>query len=242
MKIPDSPPLMEAHDLTRHYQVGNNNIAALNRVSITISNGDFWAITGPSGSGKSTLLYLLGGMDVPSSGDIIFAGQSLNQCSKKTLAGIRNGSFGFVFQTPHVLFDRTVLENVLLPARYSVQKKPGTLNVRAQELLEYAGIENLAQRMPNTLSGGELQRVVFARALVCDPQIIFADEPTGSLDEDNSTKLIELLEDQANRNRAVIMVTHDTQAIPDRARRLSLQKARNGVVPEEQRFDEPSPV
>lgn len=218
--------ILEASDLSRSYVVGGKEVVALNPLSLKISPGEFLVISGPSGSGKSTLLHLLSGMDKPTSGKLFFAGKSLNRLSNKELAGIRNRYFGFVFQTPHLLYDRTVLENVILPGRYSNGLLSDILK-RAKGLLAYAGIEELVDRMPNTLSGGELQRVVFARSLVCNPKVIFADEPTGSLDQENSAKIIELLQDQAQRNRAVIMVTHDPQAILSGSRRIVLEKIRN---------------
>lgn len=227
MSHPNSPSLLKACDICRNYQVGGSNVPALDRISLQVASGDFLVITGPSGAGKSTLLYLLSGMERPSGGEVFFSGKSLKNCGEKELAEIRNSYFGFVFQTPHVLYDRTVLENVILPGRYALSEKPAAILARAKELLGYVGIEYLAERMPNTLSGGELQRMVFARSLVCNPQIIFADEPTGSLDQANSIKILELLQDQSAQNRAVIMVTHDPQAIPHGAKQLILKKAKN---------------
>lgn len=221
-----SSVLLEAHHVYRNYTVGGNTITALNPISLQLSAGEFLVIRGPSGSGKSTLLHLLSGMETPSGGEVFFSGKSLHHLCNKKQALIRNRYFGFVFQTPHVLYDRTVLENVILPGHYNSDKNTDNLRDQATELLVYVGIEDLARRMPSTLSGGELQRVVFARSLICDPHIIFADEPTGSLDQENSEKIIELLHDQLQRNRAVIMVTHDLQAMNYGSRQIILDKVR----------------
>lgn len=195
-------------------------------VSVRVYRGEFLIVTGPSGSGKSTFLNILGGLDQPSSGEVLYRGQSLKTLDEPALARLRNETFGFVFQSPHILPDRTVLENVLLPFQYGAGISSNDKHNRSRQLLEYVGLADLAARYPNTLSVGELQRVVFARALVRNPEIILADEPTGSLDADNSRRLLGLLKDQVSKGRTIIMVTHDEQAMKIGARHLRIDKYR----------------
>lgn len=181
-------------------------------------------ISGSSGSGKSTLLNILSGLDRPSSGEVEFRGQSLLDLNDTALAALRNTSFGFVFQAPHTLPYRTVFENVTLPFQYGPPTPAAELKRRARELLDYVGLGDCAQRYPNTLSVGEQQRLVFARALVREPEVILADEPTGSLDGDNSRKILGLLRDQADRNRTILMVTHDDKAMDIGTRHIHIDK------------------
>ncbi len=219
--------ILAAVDICRYFAVGQRRIQALAPVSFDVSGGDFLVVTGPSGSGKSTLLNLLSGFDKPSEGEVLFHGDVLAEMSDRVASDLRNSSFGFIYQTPHVLSDKTVLENVMMPYRYGLWREPREAGKRCLELLDYVGIADLADRFPGTLSGGELQRTVFARALVREPEIIFADEPTGSLDGRNSEKILNLLKEQTRSGRTVIMVTHDEDAISYGSSRLILSKARS---------------
>lgn len=216
--------LLAADTVYRDYHNGTGTVRALSPVSLHVSPGEFLVIRGPSGSGKSTLLALLSGMDRPSGGEVRFHGEPLDLNDETRMARIRNGHFGFIFQSPHVLHDRTVLENVALPARYHPTMSLLQAAERATRLLDYVGLGSLAARLPKTLSGGELQRVAFARALLCDPDIIFADEPTGNLDGDNSCKILDLLREQCDAQRTVIMVTHDERAMSYGSRLMTLDK------------------
>ncbi len=216
--------VIEARSVGRCFTIGGHNITALARVSVAVRRGELLVITGPSGSGKSTLLNLLSGLDRPSSGEVFFKGTSLGSISEQVLAGLRNNGFGFIFQTPHLLPDKTIFENVALPFRYGDIVDPELWRNRCLELLEYVGLSHLNQRYPATLSGGEMQRVVFARALTRKPEIIFADEPTGSLDAENSTRLMTLLQEQTQKGRTVIMVSHDADAIAYGTKTLLLDK------------------
>ena len=193
-------------------------------VSLEVQGGEFLVVTGPSGSGKSTLLNILGGLDQPTTGEVVYRDQSLSMLDEPALARLRNDTFGFVFQTPHTLPDKSVLENILLPFQYGTQMPDREKYEHADALLAYVGLTDLAARYPNTLSVGELQRVVFARALVRDPEIILADEPTGSLDAENSKRLLDLLDDQAQKGRTIIMVTHDERAMAIGTRQLRVDK------------------
>ena len=216
--------LLEACDIERHFRIGTRKIVALDRISAAVNHGEFLVITGPSGSGKSTLLNILSGLDTPSLGEVSFKGRPLSLMEPQQRADLRNESFGFIFQTPHLLFDKTVLENTLLPFSYGSPIDRETAVSRGLELLTHVGLEHLAHRYPNTLSGGEMQRIVFARALCREPDVIFADEPTGNLDGTNSGKLLQLLEEQAGKGRTVIMVTHDPEAAARGSSSLHLSK------------------
>ncbi|MEN8189748.1 MAG: ABC transporter ATP-binding protein [Thermodesulfobacteriota bacterium] len=221
-------PLLEAHGVERSFQIGPKAVQALAPVSLTVSACEFLMITGPSGSGKSTLLNLLSGLDRPTRGDVLFKGQSLFSRKEEQRVHIRNSCFGFIFQTPHLLPDKTILENIGLPFHYGEAADSDDAWSRCQDLLEYVGLSPLAERYPNTLSGGEMQRVVFARALVREPEVIFADEPTGSLDGDNSRRLLELLREQAENGRTIIMVSHDDEALSYGTTTLRLDKFKAG--------------
>ncbi len=203
--------LLEAKNIEKLYfdRDGSFIACALEKVSLSVDNGEFMVITGPSGAGKSTLLNLLSGLDTPTSGEIRVSGQSLKNFSSSRLAAFRNEFCGFIFQTPHLLPDRTVAENISLPFCYGKKTAERDIAARCDELLEYVGLGQMGDRMPSTLSGGEMQRVVFARALTRNPKLIFADEPTGSLDSENSLRIVELLHRQSKKGCAVIMVTHD---------------------------------
>jgi putative ABC transport system ATP-binding protein len=218
--------ILQAVDISRSYVLGKKAVQALAPLSLAIDEGDFLVITGPSGSGKSTLLNLLSGFDRASTGKVFFRNSALGEMADGPAADLRNRSFGFIYQTPHLLHDKTVLENVALPFHYGSWLDKREVKGRCTELLEYVGLADLASRYPGTLSGGEMQRVVFARALAREPQIIFADEPTGSLDSDNAEKIINMLKQQAARGCAVIMVTHDAGAARCGSVFLALKKNR----------------
>lgn len=206
--------MLVATDVSKNFEdKESGTIHALSSASLSADAGEFVAISGDSGAGKSTLLNLLSGLDTPTTGKIQFDGQDYSQLDFSQMAQFRNKHFGFIFQTPHMIFHKTVLENVMLPWQYSVGLENKQIKERAHELLEYVGMERFKARKPIVLSGGELQRVVFARALLLDPQIIFADEPTGSLDATNSQSILNLLRQQSDSGRIVIMVSHDQSAI-----------------------------
>jgi ABC-type lipoprotein export system ATPase subunit len=217
--------ILTAENISRHFLIGERPVKALDRVTLSVSAGDFLVITGPSGSGKSTLLNLLSGFDKPTTGTVCFHGRGLETLGNREAADLRNKSFGFIYQTPHLLADKTVLENVKLPFHYGDWCDQDTVTDRCLGLREYVGLIELTDRYPATLSGGEMQRVVFARALAREPEIIFADEPTGSLDGVNSDKILRMLREQTRNGRSVIMVTHDNEAIQFGSSQLVLQKS-----------------
>jgi ABC-type lipoprotein export system ATPase subunit len=218
--------LLSAIDLNKSHRSREGRIIALETLTLSIKRKDFLMVTGPSGSGKSTLLNLLSGLDSPSEGEVTFEGQMMSTVGGDGIARLRNEAFGFIFQTPHLLPDRTVLENVALPFQYGSPVSSDNQKSRCVELLSYVDLLDLADRYPNSLSGGEMQRVVVARALCRRPKVIFADEPTGSLDEENSLKIVGLLKEQANQGCSVVMATHDEGLLRWGNRRLQLNKTR----------------
>jgi putative ABC transport system ATP-binding protein len=202
-------PLIEAHEITKIYRLGDIELKALREVSLTIEKGEFVAIMGPSGSGKSTFMNMLGCLDRPTSGQYYLEGIDVGSLNRDDLAGIRNKKIGFVFQGFNLLPRTSAIENVELPMLYNgFPAKERTL--RAQKALKSVGLEGREDHQPNQLSGGQQQRVAVARALVNDAPIILADEPTGNLDSKTSAEIMELLT-RLNResNITIILVTHE---------------------------------
>ena len=216
--------MLELHDVDKAFSLEGKTTKILSGLNLQIDAGDFYAVLGPSGVGKSTLLSIMCGLDKPSAGDVRFNGQSIVDAGSDQLVRMRNQDFGFVFQSPYHLNYRTVIENILLPSIYSQKYTRAQALERANYLIHYVGIEGLENRLPANLSGGELQRMVFARALLLEPKIIFADEPTGSLDKANSDKILALLTEQSQQNCAVVMVTHDHHAASYATKVLNLYK------------------
>lgn len=201
--------ILEAKSLIRIYVQGNETIRAVNGCNLTVNDGDFITITGPSGCGKSTLLGLLGGIDTPNSGKVYLDGESIYDVSDNRLADIRAQKIGFVFQNFSLLPTLTAEENIRLPCLISGKSFS---KFYFDELCELLGITQRLHHFPSTLSGGEQQRVAVARALICRPRLLLADEPTGNLDRNAADKLLELLiRLQKELNQTCIMVTHDAK-------------------------------
>jgi len=201
-------PLITIRDIGRSYVIGAEVIHALKSVSLTINKGEFVALMGPSGSGKSTLMNILGCLDTPTKGQYILNGINVSQMTENQLAEVRNKEIGFVFQTFNLLPRNTALDNVALPLVYSgVNKKER--EARAQKALENVGLGHRVHHKPNELSGGQRQRVAVARALINDPSIILADEPTGNLDTKTSIEIMGLIEDIHDKGNTIILVTHE---------------------------------
>lgn len=213
-----------ARDLVKEYQVGDQVLQILRGVSFQLAAGQNAAIVGPSGCGKSTLLYLLGTLEIPTSGEVELSGEFPFQLSAAQLAAFRNRSIGFVFQDHHLMPQLNVQENVLLPALAAGSVTP-TLQERAAQLIEQVGLSHRLHQLPARLSGGERQRVAVARALLLRPQLILADEPTGSLDEGNSDKIADLLlEMQQQEQSMMLCVTHSPALAARFQRTLHLQQ------------------
>lgn len=201
-------PFVHVTNLRKTYQMGREAVHALAGVDLAIEAGSFWAIMGPSGSGKSTLLYLLGGLDRPSSGRIEVSNQSLEVMDENALAVYRRRTVGFIFQSFNLISSLSALDNVAFPMRFAHVPRSQRY-ARAYELLHRVGLGDRIYHRPTELSGGQQQRVAVARALVNEPQLILADEPTGNLDTASGSSIMELLAELHLGGRTVMVVTHD---------------------------------
>ncbi|WP_019930126.1 ABC transporter ATP-binding protein [Nocardia sp. BMG111209] len=220
--------MLELTDVVKEYRVGGQVVRALDRVDLRIESGEFTAIVGPSGSGKSTLLHLLGALDCPDSGSIRFRGEEIADLDDDRQSEFRRHRVGFVFQFFNLLPTLSAWENVAVPKLLDGtglrRAKP-----RALELLELVGLADRAHHRPSELSGGQMQRVAVARALIMDPPLILADEPTGNLDSATGAAVLALLGDIAGRGNSVVMVTHDTSAVEYCDRVITLRDGRIGA-------------
>ncbi|MER3383014.1 lipoprotein-releasing ABC transporter ATP-binding protein LolD [Pectobacterium aroidearum] len=215
--------LLQCNNLSKRYQDGKLSTDVLRDVSFEMSSGDMMAIVGSSGSGKSTLLHVLGGLDTPTSGEVIFKGQSLNTLSAAAKADLRNRELGFIYQFHHLLPDFTALENVAMPLL--IGKVPTSqAQDKAREMLAAVGLEARSHHRSSELSGGERQRVAIARALVNSPSLVLADEPTGNLDQRTADTIFELLgELNVRQGTAFLVVTHDLQLASRLNRQLEMR-------------------
>lgn len=218
--------LIHIKDIGRKYVIGSEVIHALKSVSLDINKGEFVALMGPSGSGKSTLMNILGCLDTPSKGDYILNGTNVSQMTDNELAEVRNKEIGFVFQTFNLLPRSTSLDNVALPLIYAGAGKRER-DERATKALENVGLGNRVTHKPNELSGGQRQRVAVARALINNPSIILADEPTGNLDTKTSIEIMGLLEEIHSKGNTIILVTHE-EDIAQHAHRIV--RMRDGLI------------
>lgn len=203
--------LIDIRNVTKEYVNGDVVTPVLRGVDVQINEGEFVALMGPSGSGKSTLMHILGLLDRPTSGEYVLRGSAVTALSNDEQAVLRNRRIGFVFQAFHLLPRLTALENVMLPLVYA-QTSLVERRRRAEEALRRVGLGERLQYRPNQLSGGQKQRVAIARALVNDPDVIFADEPTGNLDSVSSEQVLGLLTELHADGRTIVMVTHEPDA------------------------------
>src|SRR4051795_4021745 len=223
---PHGPVVIDIDNLTKVYEMGEETVHALRGVSLQIRTNEYLAIMGPSGSGKSTLMNMLGCLDTPSAGRYFFSGKNVSEMDDDELAAIRNHEIGFVFQTFNLLPRSTSLKNVELPLIYA-GIDPETRAHRAEQSLRDVGLGDRLHHKPNELSGGQRQRVAVARALVNDPSIILADEPTGNLDSKTGGEIMALFEELYQRGNTVILVTHE----PDIARHARrIVHLRDGLI------------
>jgi ABC-type lipoprotein export system ATPase subunit len=221
--------MIELKEISKSYpQPGGGEIPVLREIFLRVEAGQSVVVTGPSGSGKSTLLNIVGALDRPSSGTILFDGRDLSGLTEGELALLRNRRIGFVFQLHHLLPQCTVLENVLLPTLpLRRESAPGEFNERARTLLEKVGLADRGRHRPGQLSGGECQRVAVARSLINAPALVLADEPTGSLDGENASQLTELLIDlNRSQGTTLLVVTHSEDLAGRMARRYRLRDGR----------------
>lgn len=206
--------MLEAKNIHRIYHNGKKKLHVLRGIDFSVEEAKFVAIVGPSGAGKSTLLHILGGLDYPTQGKVIFAGENIYSLNDNSLSEIRNQSIGFVFQFYHLLSEFTVLENVLMPAliSYGLQVTGYRLREHALNLLKKVGLEERISHFPNQLSGGEQQRVAIVRALINNPKILLCDEPTGNLDSKTGEEIISLIKKiNQEEKMSVVLVTHNLE-------------------------------
>jgi len=217
-------PLLRIRSLSKSFPgIGRDPLVVLNSVNLDVNRGEVVAIVGESGSGKSTLLHILGALDRPDAGELLFADESLLSRSDADLSKFRNKRIGFVFQFHHLLPEFSALENVLMPALVGGET-PGQATPRASELLERVGLSERSSHRPNELSGGEKQRVAIARALMNGPDLILADEPTGNLDEQTADQLHkEMIRLSRDMNQTFVLVTHNQAFAAMADRVLSLE-------------------
>ena len=202
-------PVIQVRDLYKVYRVGDSRVRALNGVDFTIYKGEFCAIVGTSGSGKSTLLNMLAGLEKPTRGQIIIAGEHIENKTENQLVKFRREHIGFIFQSFNLMGTLTAVENVAMPLTFQGVAKKVRLQ-KAAELLDMVGLKNHKDHRPTQMSGGQQQRVGVARALVVNPEIVFADEPTGNLDSNTSRDVMELMRKVVReKQQTLVMVTHD---------------------------------
>jgi len=219
--------MMELVEVTKHYQQGRRSVTAVRGVSMSVEAGEFVSIMGPSGSGKSTLMHLLGALDTPTTGKALFQGRDLNAMSDRERSLLRRTRIGFVFQFFNLLPTLTAAENVALPLLLGGLTRGRALK-NAEAALDRVGLHQRADHFSEEMSGGEMQRVAVARALVTEPEAVLCDEPTGNLDSANSREVLNLLRGlPESGKRSVVMVTHDPQAAAYGDR---LVKIRDGLV------------
>jgi ABC-type antimicrobial peptide transport system, ATPase component len=210
--------MIEVVNVNKNYMVGGEEVKALKNVSFKIMEGEFVAIIGPSGSGKSTLMNILGCLDIPDSGEYYIEQKNIAKLNDNNLAELRNRKIGFVFQNFNLMPRLSALENVELPLIY----KGITKKVRKEKVnkaLEIVGLSDRQHHKPSELSGGQQQRIAIARAIICDPEIILADEPTGNLDSKAGKDILNILAELNSRGKTVIIITHDTE-IAKHAKRI----------------------
>ena len=212
------PALIHVENLMKIYPMGNEEVRALDGVSLSIEKGDYVAVMGASGSGKSTLMNLIGCLDTPTSGSYLLNNREVSKMDDNELASIRNREIGFVFQTFNLLARTTALGNVELPLIYAGVPRHERIQ-RAKDALNAVGLADRMTHRPNELSGGQRQRVAIARALVNNPSLLLADEPTGNLDSKTGTELLKLIDELNERGNTIVLVTHE-EDIARHARRV----------------------
>jgi putative ABC transport system ATP-binding protein len=217
--------MIKVKNVSKIYTMGKEKVVALDNVSLNIDDGEFLAIVGPSGSGKSTLMHLVGGLDTPTSGSIYIDKKDISKFKDKEMSKYRNETIGFVFQSFNLENTQTALENVMMPLIFGeVSRKERKM--KAIKALEMVGLGDKIQHKPNEMSGGQRQRVSVARALVNNPKIIFADEPTGNLDSKNGDMIMKLLIDLNKKGYTIIMVTHNMEEAKKAKRMIKIKDGR----------------
>ena len=219
-------PVLSLRDVTKVYRNGSLEVAALRGVTLDVQPGEYVAVMGPSGSGKSTLMHIIGCLDVPTAGSYHLAGEDVSSMSENELADVRNRSIGFVFQQFNLLASLTAASNVALPLAYAGINRADR-RARAEASLARVGLADRVNHRPGELSGGQQQRVAVARALVTEPALILADEPTGNLDSTSTADVLDLFDELHHAGRTVVLITHE-QDVANRAGRVV--RLRDGLV------------
>ncbi|MBI5399051.1 ABC transporter ATP-binding protein [Candidatus Saganbacteria bacterium] len=215
--------ILEAKNIQKTYLLGKTELHALNNISLSLEQSELISLVGPSGSGKTTLLNILGCLDSPSSGQLFFQGQNMSQKKERELAEFRRTHFGYIFQFFNLIPVLTALENVAFPL-WQTRLSRKEINKKASQILEIIGLGKFAHHKPDELSGGQQQRVAAARALISDPQIIFADEPTGNLDSQTGQQMMELLKTiNKEKGTTVVIATHDSRVISQTRRIIEIK-------------------
>jgi len=214
--------VLRAQGLRKEYGKNGGLVRAVNGVDLEVMAGETVAVMGPSGCGKSTLLYLMGGLDRPTAGEIWLGGKRLDQLSERGLSRLRRDAVGFVFQAFHLMDELTAVENVELPALLA-GRAPRAARKKAAELLDRVGLADRARFLPTALSGGQRQRVAVARALVADPQVVLADEPTGNLDSAATVEVLRLFDRLHTAGQTLVIVTHDPRVAATADRMISMR-------------------
>lgn len=204
--------ILQGKKVSRIFLQGNKKTAVLDQIDLEIYDGDFTVIMGSSGAGKSTLLYALSGMDQISGGQVFYKGRQINGLKEKQMAKLRAEEFGFVFQQTNLVSNLTLLENVAVAGYVSRKGSTEEIRERARQLLKQMNVEKAENRFPSQVSGGEAQRAAIARAMIGQPGLLFADEPTGALNRSNTTEVLNLLTDLNRSVQSILMVTHDLRA------------------------------
>jgi putative ABC transport system ATP-binding protein len=220
--VKDDRIVVLAAGLCKTYGIGDVRVEALKDINLKVEKGEFTVISGLSGSGKTTLLNIIGGIDKPTSGKIVVSGHDLGTKNEDSLSNFRCHEVGFVFQSYNLVSTLTVAENIAFPMEW-VQKPENQIKTRVEELLKTVGLQHRADHFPSQLSGGEQQRVAFARALANDPPLLLVDEPTGNLDPKTSEKIIQILQKLKNDGKTIIAATHDEHIFQLANQKMSLE-------------------
>ncbi|MBP5626725.1 ABC transporter ATP-binding protein [bacterium] len=217
--------VVELIDICKTYDTGAAAYEALHKINLVIEEGEFLAIIGPSGSGKSTLMHILGCLDSPTSGKMLLEGKDISRMSANELSTVRNKRIGFVFQTFNLLPRFNILQNVELPMVYG-GVSPFERKRRAMDILKMVGLEDRWNHLPQELSGGQRQRAAIARALIMNPAMVFADEPTGNLDTKTGAQIMDLFKELNNAGHTIILVTHDKDIAAQTKRQIEIRDGR----------------
>ncbi|WP_019639613.1 ABC transporter ATP-binding protein [Paenibacillus fonticola] len=229
-------PIVSAKNLSKTYDTGNEQFHAIRNLDLDIYEGDFTVIMGNSGSGKSTLLYLLSGLDNVTAGEVYFRNQRIDNYNEKELSDFRSKKIGYIYQSINLVPDLSILDNITLPGYIAGQKKSNVKN-KATDLMKAMGINGQGNRLPAQTSGGQQQRAAMARALINSPDIVFADEPTGSLNFEHGNAVLDILTEINRDGQSVVMVTHDMKAACRADRLIYIRDGKIGGILEFDKYD-----